>query len=67
MDRPGVCRDAARGTPIAQCYPVPRDAPLLVCEPMSGEDMKRYDEVAAQILAGPGVYRNGYRSKRGVG
>lgn len=53
-----------RGTPIAQCYPVPRSATTLVCEAMSAEQIGRYDSVAAQIMAAPGVYRRGYRSKR---
>jgi hypothetical protein len=55
----------ARGTPIAQCYPVPRDATELVCEAMSAERVAGYDTLAARIMAGPGVYRKGYRSKRG--
>jgi hypothetical protein len=56
-----------RGTPIAQCYPVPREAPTLVCEPMSEARVRSYDALAAQIMDGPGVYRKGYRSKRGPG
>ena len=56
-----------RGTPIAQCYPVPREAPTLVCEPMSEARVRGYDALAAQIMGGPGVYRKGYRSKRGPG
>lgn len=54
----------ARGTPIAQCYPVRREQPALVCEAMTDERVGRYDELAAQIMAGPGVYRKGFRSKR---
>jgi len=54
-----------RGTPIAQCYPVPREAPALVCEPMSDAGVRSYDTLATQIMSGPGVYRKGYRSKRG--
>jgi hypothetical protein len=56
----------ARGTPIAQCYPVPRDLPELVCEAMDGDAQQRYEALATRILAGPGVYRKGYRSKRGA-
>jgi len=55
-----------RGTPIAQCYPVPREPDLLVCEPMSDERVRSYDDLAAKIMGGPGVYRKGYRSKRGA-
>ena len=53
-----------RGTPIAQCYAVPRDPPTLVCEAMSEAGVRSYTELARQIMAGPGVYRKRYRSKR---
>ena len=56
-----------RGTPVAQCYPVPREAMTLSCEAMSAERITAYDAVATKIMAGPGVYRKGYRSKRGGG
>jgi hypothetical protein len=46
---------------------VPREAPTLVCEPMSEARVGSYDALAAQIMDGPGVYRKGYRSKRGPG
>jgi hypothetical protein len=55
-----------RGTPIAQCYPVPREPHVLVCEPMSEACVRGYDELAGKIMGGPGVYRKGYRSKRGA-
>lgn len=54
-----------RGTPVAQCFGVPREPPTLRCEPMSAERVDRYDTLAARIMAGPGVYRKAYRSKRG--
>jgi hypothetical protein len=54
-------------TPIAQCYPVARETLDLVCEPMSIERIGGYDSLAAKIMSGPGVYRKGFRSKRGVG
>ncbi len=63
---PGFSGVLPRGTPVAQCYAVPREAPVLVCEPMSAAHMQRYDELATRILAGPGVYRKAYRSKRGA-
>ena len=62
---PGFSGVLLRGTPVAQCYPVPREAPALVCEPMSAVHVQRYDELATRILKAPGVYRKGYRSKRG--
>ncbi|CAN5368596.1 hypothetical protein BH11PSE9_BH11PSE9_36160 [soil metagenome] len=70
---PAVWTDAGfegvlpRGTPIAQCYPVPRQPLELVCEPMSAAHVGQFESVAAQIMAGPGVYRKGYRHKRGAG
>lgn len=53
-----------KGTPIAQCYPVPREAPTLVFEAMSDDKMRRYDDLASKIMAAPGVYRQQHRSKR---
>ena len=62
---PGFRGVLPRGTPIAQCYPVPRETPALVCEAMSAAHVRHYDALATQILSGPGVYRKGFRSKRG--
>ncbi|MEP6873247.1 MAG: hypothetical protein ABI887_02700 [Burkholderiales bacterium] len=56
-----------RGTPIAQCYPVPRETPTLVCEPMSEARVRGHDALATQVMGGPGVYRKAFRSKRGAG
>ena len=36
-----------------------------ICEPMSAEHVARYNAVADDILAGPGVYRKGFRARRG--
>ena len=55
-----------RGTPIAQCYPVPRELPTLAFEAMSSTRVEGYDALATKIMAGPGVYRKGFRSKRGA-
>ena len=55
-----------RGMPIAQCYPVSREIPMLVCEAMSEARIRRYDELATQIMNGPGVYRRQHRSKHGA-
>jgi hypothetical protein len=54
-----------RGTPIAQCCVVPREAPLLVFEAMSPGHVAGYEDVAGRIMAGPGVYRKGFRDKAG--
>ena len=53
------------GMPFAQCCAVPRQAPELVFEAMSGERVDGYEMLAGKIMAGPGVYRKGYRGKRG--
>ncbi|MEP7102259.1 MAG: hypothetical protein ABI781_17250, partial [Burkholderiales bacterium] len=52
-----------RGTPIAQCYAVPREPPVLVCKPMGDAQLRGYDALATQIMGGPGVYRKGFRRK----
>ncbi len=54
----------ARGTPIAQCFAVPREAPVLSCETMGPAETATHDALAAQIMAGPGVYRRLHRQKR---
>lgn len=61
---PGFVGVLPRGTPIAQCYPVPRAPPTLSWEPMTTGQVERYDTLAAKIMAGPGVYRKFYRRKR---
>ena len=53
-----------RGMPIAQCYPVSREIPMLVYEAMSDVRIRQYEELATQIMNGPGVYRRQHRSKR---
>ena len=55
----------ARGTPIAQCCVVSREVPELVCEAMPADRVAGYNELAGKIMAGPGVYRKGYRRKPG--
>jgi len=57
----------AKGTPIAQCCAVPREAPELVFEAMQAERIAGYDALAGKIMAGPGVYRKGFRDKEGRG
>jgi hypothetical protein len=52
------------GTPVAQCFPVSRDAPDLAFEPLSDERRRRYDATAAALLSKPGVYRRRYRARR---
>lgn len=68
---PGVWLDPAfegtlaRGTPVAQCFPVPRASPELVHEAFDAEAVRRYDALATRLLTGPGVYRKAFRSGAG--
>ena len=64
---PGVWLDPAfegtlpRGTPVAQCFPVAREALELVCEPFSPERARRYGDTARELLSEPGTYRKKFR------
>jgi hypothetical protein len=53
-----------RGTPIAQCFPVAREPLDLDCLVFEEAQKKAYDEMAARLLAAPGVYRKSFRVKR---
>ena len=53
-----------RGTPVAQCFPVPRLAPELVFEPFTAERAARYDATANALLGTPGAYRRRFRARR---
>ena len=63
---PGFNGVLPRGTPVAQCYPVPRVAPNLAFEAMDSAQLQRADSQAQQIMAGPGVYRRLRRRHRGA-
>ncbi|MBS0561505.1 MAG: hypothetical protein JSR21_15770 [Proteobacteria bacterium] len=52
------------GTPVAQCFAVPRAPPELVFETFSPDRAARYDATAAALLGGPGVYRRRFRARR---
>jgi hypothetical protein len=54
-----------RGTPVAQCFPVARDAPALQFETFSVEQAARYAATAEALLSRPGVYRRRFRVRRG--
>lgn len=54
-----------KGTPVAQCFVVPRVEMTLSCEPFSAEQVAHYDTLASEILSTPGVYRRRFRVKRG--
>ncbi len=53
-----------RGTPVAQCFPVPRDALELRIESMDEAAVGRYDEVGQALTTRQGVYRKRYRAAK---
>lgn len=68
---PGVWLDTAfegtlaRGTPVAQCFPVPRAKLDLAFEAFGDEAVRRYDTLAGALLTTPGIYRKNFRSGPG--
>jgi hypothetical protein len=54
-----------KGTPIAQCFAVPRAAPELVFERFDEMHREGYAKAVAEVLASPGVYRKRFRARRG--
>ncbi|MGH7041145.1 MAG: hypothetical protein ACREFY_03310, partial [Acetobacteraceae bacterium] len=61
---PGFAGVLPRGTPVAQCFPVPRVPFELMHETLDAEALARYDATAVELLSGPGVYRKKYRAQR---
>jgi hypothetical protein len=61
---PGFAGTLPRGTPVAQCFAVPRAQPELLVDSFSAEHAARYEATAAQLLGGPGVYRRRFRARR---
>jgi hypothetical protein len=61
---PGFSGVLPAGTPVAQCFPVARDAPEIIVEPFSQEAQQRYEATGAALLSKPGVYRRRYRARR---
>ena len=53
-----------RGTPVAQCFAVPRAPAELVVEALSAERVARYDATAEALLSAPGLYRRRFRARR---
>lgn len=53
-----------RGTPVAQCIPVRREALDLVIETMDEERVRQYDRTGADLHAEAGVYRRRFRDRR---
>jgi hypothetical protein len=64
---PGFEGVLPRGTPVAQCCPVPRAPLSLHCEAMDKAQQARHEQVVTQILAAPGVYRRQFRGPRDGG
>jgi len=62
--RPDFEGTLARGTPVAQCFPVLREVLDLHCEAMSPPAMARYEQTATELLSRPGLYRRKFRSRR---
>ena len=54
-----------KGTPVAQCFAVPREAPQLVFEDFDGPHQEAYTKTVTEVLATPGVYRKRFRARRG--
>jgi hypothetical protein len=54
-----------RGTPVAQCFAVPRGNPELVFESFDEAHREAYAQTVGEVLAKPGVYRKHFRARRG--
>ena len=61
---PGFEGVLGRGTPIAQCFPVPRVPLDLQCRAFSDEEARRYEATAHRLTATQGTYRKSFRVKR---
>lgn len=53
------------GTPVAQCFAVPRDQTELVFESFDDEHRADYATTLSDVLAAPNVYRKRFRARRG--
>ena len=53
-----------KGTPIAQCFAVPRAIPNLSFESFDVQRAAAYAKTTSDVLAAPGVYRKKFRAKR---
>jgi len=53
-----------RGTPVAQCIPVRRDALTLDCGALDEAGLQAFVEVNQALSAEPGTYRKRYRASR---
>ena len=58
---PGFSGRLAAGTPVAQAFPIRREALELACEPMGATELARHREVQQALQAEPGAYRKHFR------
>jgi len=61
---PGFQGVLPRGTAVAQCLPVRREALELGFEPLAGGAAERFAEVKDAVAAEPGAYRKRYRAAK---
>jgi hypothetical protein len=54
-----------KGTPVAQCFAVPRETPQLIFESLDKAHRDAYSKTVADVLAAPNVYRKHFRARRG--
>ena len=54
-----------KGTPVAQCFAVPREAPQLEYESFDEVHRKAYQQHRRRRAGQPDVYRKHFRARRG--
>jgi hypothetical protein len=54
-----------KGTPVAQCFAVPRTTPELIFEPFDEAHCAAYATTVSEVLQAPNVYRKKFRARRG--
>jgi hypothetical protein len=54
-----------KGTPVAQCFAVPRAAQQMQFEVLDERRQAAYAQTVADVLSRPGVYRKNFRARRG--
>jgi hypothetical protein len=63
--RPDFSGVLPKGTPVAQCFAVPRTTPELLFESLDDEHREAYASTLSDVLAAPNVYRKKFRARRG--
>ncbi len=61
--RPDFTGVLPKGTPVAQCFPVPRLPLNLSFETLSEHKGQQYTSLVKEVLQTPGVYRKRFRAK----